>query len=531
MNNIDQVINPAPTPVEPVKRLLPAWVVYGVFGAVLLLTLVLLLIPLPFTDYLFKFESSSFKWNLRTAPLIIAGLINLAYLAYYVIRVFRKTAIKPVQPNAVPLIERLLLGPLSLWAAMFICSEIFTKVALRGQGGEPSVLAAFTAAALLFTFPLAFLLHGVLTLWIAQTRKRYAIMFFVSVAFIAAMPILLKVTAPLADAAYNYQQSQDQGKTDAQLAQAHSMQDCASVGGDFGWVQCISTYMKSKADYLECLKQAPSKKRPIDDQGVEYLCDREYESYVQRFTGHATKPGPDGVTYVAVPAEGTIAIDDCADLQRYRAWSACVAYAVNTKDDFGTCLRQSYGRKSEFGDVGATACFKAFPEGFTNYAECTAGVQPNQQDVCLPLIMTALSASSDVSWCYKLPTSDPKHQYNSQAASCLEQLIKLQGSSFVKIMNICGYIAEHAPVESVNGGPCNQSLIDVYNAVKKITTIQGCFSQVSSTNQSEREVCINRTIHSSTDYQTCLTSAEQEDKYTQATMKGYCQEAWPSGSR
>lgn len=530
MDNIEAKDQPVPAPAEPARKILPPWLTYGVFGIVLLVTLVVLLIPLPFTDYLFKFESSSFKWSLSIAPLIIAGLIILAYLAFYLIRVFRKTAIKPVQQNTVPLIERLFFGPLSLWAAMFICAEIFTRTALRDQGGEPSVAAAFTAAALLFSFPLAFLLHGVLTFWLAQTRKRYAIMFFVSVAIIAAMPLLLKVTAPLAEAAYNFQQSQDQEKISAQLSQAHSMQDCANVGGDFGWVQCISTYMNSKADYFECLKQAPSKKRPIDDQGVEYLCDREYESFIRRFTGHATEPGPDGVTYVAVPAEGTIAINDCTDLQRYRAWSACVSYAINTKEDFSTCLQQSFGRTSEFGDVGTTACFKAFPKGFASYGECVAGVPTNQQDACLPLIMTTLSAGSDVSWCYKLPTTDPAHQYNSQAATCLKELIKLQGNSLIKIVNICVYVSQQQSVESVNGAPCSGNLMDSYNAVKDITSVQDCFSKVGQTIEPQREICINRTVHSAADYQACLTLSDKEGAYSQRTSGSYCREAWPSGT-
>lgn len=531
MDNIEANYQSGPTPVEPARRLLPSWLVYSVFGIVLLLVLVLLLVPSPFTDYLYKFESSAIKWNLGWSPLIIAGLIIFSYLAFYLVRIFRITAVKPVQPKSVPLVERLIFGPLALWAMMYVCATITVRLFFR-NAEDFSINAAAAAAAMLLTFPVAFFIHGLISFALAQSRKRYAIMFFVSVAVIAAMPLLLRITAPLADAAYNFQRSQDQAKTDQQLSQAHRMEDCANVGGDFGWVKCISTYMKSKKDYLECLKQAPSKKQPLDEQGVEYLCDREYESYVRRFTGHATEPGPDGVTYVAVPAEGTIAINDCTDFQRYRAWSSCVQYSLITEQDYLVCLQQSLGRTSQFGESGSTVCHSTYPKSFSNYSTCTSQVPADLKDACDPLILKNANFTTDISLCYELNTTASTKNEDSQAASCIRRIVGVNSpygaQEYEKYLNNCGYVSEHQKVDFRDGNPCQQGYVDDYNALKNMQSIDQCLKVGHVIHF--YGLCMKKTIHSSGDYQKCLNWAAS-DKYLHDELKRLCQQAWPSGSQ
>lgn len=371
-------------------RILPAWIAYGVFSFVLFVLLVVLFIPLPFTAALYHFETVSFEFALGPVLFFSALTIIIGNIVFSLLRNRLRTADSP-RNNTPSLVVRLLIGPLFLWALIYLYE--------RALVGFSFLVPALGAAASLSSVPIAFFFHGFISFYFAQTRKRFMVMFLASLFTVAAMPLVSSVMTPIAvavNAAQYFMQDQ-------QAANAKSMQDCAKIGGGHGWTKCISTFTKSKTDYFECLKQAPSKDRSSspDDKGLSAeLCDREYKSYIKRYTGHATEPGSDGVTYVVVPAEGTIAISECQDLTRYQAWSTCVNVAMVSTADYSVCKQQAQGRTETFGRWPASAdCDTALAALKSDSALCNSIEVMGARGLCWNSVMETIDDSYDPYFC------------------------------------------------------------------------------------------------------------------------------------
>ncbi len=363
-------------------KFLPVWLTYVIFLCSVTLVFILLvfpsLLPVNLDDAYYRLNALSGTWASTWYIVLLAAACILVYVVYFLMWAWPKTAIRPIRVISVPLIERLILGPLSLGGFMFFVTAIQVYFLKRQYILDDNYLALATITLPLIVLPVVLTLHGILSFIAAQRRKTYAIIFWISIGLIAAMPFILRFSEPLSRSFNERQQTHQEEKIDEQIAAAQGMKDCAAVNDDFGWVGCISEQMKSTADYLECLRQAPSKRGPADTNGVEYLCDREYRSFVDLYTGRVTTD-PTGQNV----QHGIISISECATFVRYEAWAACVRVSTKSPSDYQTCIAQ--GKKvndPKAYESSDEACARGYAEQATDAVTCRNTLPASMSALC-----------------------------------------------------------------------------------------------------------------------------------------------------